>query len=264
HAWAYREISLLLERPPGRESYPGDIFYLHSRMIERAAKLNKEGGQGSMTFFPIIEILEGDLTGYISTNLVSMTDGQIYLSTPLFGEGFKPPIEVGLSVSRIGSKVQWPALKKLSKSLRLDYIQYREVLRTSRLKAGGTSEEAGEQKKGGEVLSEILKQDRDQPAPMLKEIIIFYGLSKKLFQELDVPQIKRMESEIYEFAQEHYADTLKKIAETRELDEESEAQLDKLIGDYLKILAQAQKAVEEETAKEELAKEEAAVAESKE
>lgn len=128
HAWVYRQISLLLERAPGREAYPGDIFYLHSQLMERAGYLKPELGGGSMTFFPIVEILQGDVTGYIPTNLISMTDGQIYFSTPLFNRGFKPAIDFGLSVSRIGNRAQWPAMKELSKSLRLEYLQYRELL----------------------------------------------------------------------------------------------------------------------------------------
>jgi len=141
HAWAYREISLLLGRAPGRDSYPGDIFYLHSKMIERACFLNEEGGGGSITFFPIVETLEGDLTGYVQSNLVSMTDGQVYVSAPLFGEGQKPAVDLGLSVSRVGSKVQWKAIKKLSGPLRLEFLQYRETMRVSRLKTSGQSEE---------------------------------------------------------------------------------------------------------------------------
>ncbi len=261
HAWAYREISLLLDRPPGRESYPGDIFYLHSRMIERAAKLSKEKGGGSMTFFPVIEILEGDLTGYVSTNLVSMTDGQIYLSTPLFGEGFKPAIDLGLSVSRIGSKVQWPALKKYSQSLRIDYIQYREQLRVSRLKAGGTSDEAGDQKKSGDILTELLKQDRDVPMSVIKEIIIFYGYHKKYLMELDMNQVKKLQENIFAYAQEHYPDLLKEIKETKKVSDEGEQELDKLYAGYMKILQDEQKIIEQEALKKEQAEMEAEAAE---
>ncbi|MDD5421829.1 MAG: F0F1 ATP synthase subunit alpha [Candidatus Omnitrophota bacterium] len=237
HAWAYREISLLLGRPPGRESYPGDIFYLHSRMIERAAKLSKELGGGSMTFFPIVELLEGDLTGYVSTNLVSMTDGQIYLSAPLFGEGFRPAIDAGLSVSRIGNKVQWPAMKAVSKSLRLEYLQYRELLRVSRLKAGGQkSEEGMDQMKGGELISEFLKQDKDDPVPMVKEILLFYGLGKKYFHQLSIKQVKRLEKEILAFANEKYPDIIKELSTTKKLTTEIEEKIGELYAEYVKIL----------------------------
>jgi len=237
HAWAYREISLLLDRPPGRESYPGDVFYLHSRMIERAAKLSNELGGGSMTFFPIVEVLEGDLTGYISTNLVSMTDGQVYLSTPLFSEGFRPAVDVGLSVSRIGTKVMWKALKKLSAALRLDYLQYRELLKISRLKAtGAQSEESVEQMKGGEILSELLKQDKDSPQPMEEQVIVFYGLAKKLIYDLDMEQIGKFKNDIYPFAREHYPDLIKELREKKDLTEEIETKIRKLYEEYLSLV----------------------------
>ncbi|MFH1790839.1 MAG: F0F1 ATP synthase subunit alpha, partial [Candidatus Omnitrophota bacterium] len=234
HAWSYREISLLLGRPPGREAYPGDVFYLHSKMIERAAKMSKELGGGSMTFFPIVEILEGDLTGYISTNLVSMTDGQIYLSTPLFAEGFRPAIDIGLSVSRIGTKVMWNALKKLSKSLRLEYIQYREMLRLSRLKAGGQqSDSAAEQMKGGEILSVLLKQDKDSPVPMDEEVIVFYGLAKKHAYDLTNDQIPKYMAEIYGYVKKTAPELIKELNETRELTDAMEKKLDQIFKQYV-------------------------------
>jgi len=241
HAWAYRELSLLLGRPPGRESYPGDVFYLHSRMIERAAQLSDELGGGSMTFFPIIELLEGDFAGYVPTNLVSMTDGQIYLSTPLFGEGFKPAIDIGLSVSRIGSKVQWPAMKKLAKSLRLEYLQYRELLMVSRLKAGGAkTEEGANEMKGGELLAKLLTQERDKPFDMAQEVILFYGLSKKLIYELDDKRIMRLKGEIGKFAVEKYPDLVKKISEEKDLTEDIVKKLDEFYKEYTDILHKEQ------------------------
>jgi len=237
HAWAYREISLLLERPPGRESYPGDIFYLHSRMIERAAKFDEAHGGGSMTFFPIVEILEGDLTGYISTNLVSMTDGQIMLSSPLFGEGFKPAVDCGLSVSRIGNKCMWKALKKLSASLRLDYLQYRELLRVSRLKAGGSkTDEAADTMKGGEFLSELLKQDKDSPLNMVEEILIFYGLAKKTIYSLEKKQLPKYQMTIFNYAKEHYPELVQEMARTKDLTPEIEKGIDKLMSEFVGML----------------------------
>ena len=181
HAWAYREISLLLERAPGRDSYPGDIFYLHSKLVERAAFMCEKYGGGSMTHLPIVETLEGDLTGYVQSNLVSMTDGQIMVSAPLFGEGQKPAVDLGLSVSRVGSKVQWPIIKKLSGPLRLEYLQYREILRVSRLKTSGGSDESENQMKSGEILTELLKQGPDAPVPMEALAIILYAYNKKVF-----------------------------------------------------------------------------------
>lgn len=248
HAWAYREMSLLLERPPGRESYPGDVFYLHSQMIERAAQLSKEKGGGSMSFFPIIELLEGDLTGYISTNLVSMTDGQIYLSAPLFGEGFRPAIDLGLSVSRIGSKVQWSAIKKLSKSLRLEYLQYRDLLKISRLKTSGQrTEESVEQMKGGEILSILLTQHRDVPVPMVEQVILFYGLAKKILYNLDKEDVEIVKNEIYKFACDKYPKLVEEIETKKDLTEEIEKELDNLYDDFIKsVIEKAQRVTEEE------------------
>ncbi len=183
HAWIYRQISLLLERPPGREAYPGDIFYLHSQIMERAGRLNAQRGGGTMTFLPIVETLQGDITGYIQSNLVSMTDGQIYLSGDLFREGFKPAIDIGLSVSRIGSKVQPPALKLVSKGLRLDYLQYREFLRLMRLRTR-LAEEAKEKMRRGEALTFLFLQPANQPVSLLEEIIMFYAFYKKVLEIL--------------------------------------------------------------------------------
>ncbi len=234
HAWSYREISLLLGRPPGRDSYPGDIFYLHSKMIERAAYMDKAHGNGSITFFPIVEILEGDLTGYISSNLVSMTDGQIYLSTPLFGEGQKPAVDLGLSVSRVGSKVQWKAIKKLSGSLRLEYVQYKELMRISKLKTSGQSEEAQQQLKGGEILSEILKQDKDSPMPLAAQVMILYALKKKLLYELTIPEVKEFQLSILDYAQKADPDFVAMLKEKRDLTEEIESRMTAILAQYVK------------------------------
>jgi len=234
HAWAYREISLLLGRPPGRDSYPGDIFYLHSKMIERAAFMDKERGGGSMTFFPIVELLEGDLTGYISSNLVSMTDGQIYMSTPLFGEGQKPAVDTGLSVSRVGSKVQWPIIKKLSGSLRLEYIQYKELMRISKFKSSGQSEEQQKQLKGGEILGELLKQDKDSPVPLEAQSIIFYAINKKVLYELTIDEVKTFQLEIFDFTTKHNPNLLKILRERRKMDDEIQKGMDEVLEKYIK------------------------------
>lgn len=247
HAWAYREISLILGRPPGRESYPGDIFYLHSRMIERAAKLNKQRGGGSMTFFPIIELLEGDLTGYISSNLVSMTDGQIYLSTAAFNEGFKPAIGIGLSVSRIGNKVQWPAIKKLSKTLRLEYVRYEELQRLSRLKSSGQSEEAERQLNEGKILYELLKQEKDTPVPSEAEVLIFLANNKQLLDDLEISELEKFKTGIYPHALEHIPEVVKKLKETRDFDEHMEEEMTEAIKEYVKrIMDERLEEVEEE------------------
>ncbi|MCU0666242.1 MAG: F0F1 ATP synthase subunit alpha [Candidatus Omnitrophica bacterium] len=254
HAWAYREISLILGRPPGRESYPGDVFYLHSRMIERAAKLNKEKGGGSMTFLPIVELLEGDLTGYVPSNLVSMTDGQLYLSAQLFNDAFKPAVGIGLSVSRIGSKVQWPAIKKVSKTLRLEYVRFEELQRLSRLKASGQSEETERELGKGKILYELLKQDRDKPVPMEGEVLMFLAHNKGLLEDLEMGEIAIFKEEIYDFAFKRNPEVLQKLRAKRDFDEGIEQELIFLINDYLKVLMEkrAAEGQEQEAAVQEI------------
>jgi F-type H+-transporting ATPase subunit alpha len=188
HAWVYRQMSLLLERSPGRDAYPGDIFYLHSQLVERACKLRPERGSGSMTFFPIVETVQGDVTGYIPTNIISMTDGQLYVSTPLFSEGFKPAIDIGLSVSRIGSKVQWPAMRKLAGILRLEYIQFKELEKLTRIKAG-VSEAVEKRLCKGRVVAEILKQDKDGPVPVEDQVVVLYALANRFMEHLVPAQV---------------------------------------------------------------------------
>jgi F-type H+/Na+-transporting ATPase subunit alpha len=246
HAWAYREISLILGRPPGRESYPGDVFYLHSRMIERAAKLNKARGGGSMTFLPIIELLEGDLTGYISSNLVSMTDGQIYLSAAQFNEGFKPAIGIGLSVSRIGNKVQWPAVKKVSKTLRLEFVRYEELQRLSRLKASGQSEEAERQLNEGKILYELLKQERDNPVPTPAMVLIFLAHTEQLLDDLEMNELEKFKTDLYTFALERNPPIMKKLIETRDFDDEMKKEMILIIKDYINVLISQRMEVAEE------------------
>ncbi len=234
HAWAYREISLLLERAPGRDSYPGDIFYLHSKLVERAAYLSKKRGGGSMTHFPIVETLEGDLTGYVQSNLVSMTDGQIMVSAPLFGEGQKPAVDLGLSVSRVGSKVQWPIIKKLSGPLRLEYLQYREILRVSKLKTSGSSEEAENQLRAGTVLTELLKQGPAKPVPMEALALILLAYNKKILHEMSVDEVNRFQSEILDYVRKRNPEFLKKLRETRNMDEEMMKVCEEMEREYLK------------------------------
>ncbi|MDE2028788.1 MAG: F0F1 ATP synthase subunit alpha [Candidatus Omnitrophica bacterium] len=233
HAWCYREISLLLGRPPGRDSYPGDIFYLHSKMIERACYLDQKRGGGSVTFFPIVEILEGDLTAFVPSNLVSMTDGQIYLSTTLFGEGQKPALDLGLSVSRVGSKVQWPAIKSLSGPLRLEYLQYRELLRISKLKATGHSDETLEKLKRGAILTEILRQDKDRPVPQEIQVIIFYAFNKKMMNELTIPEVRLFQDELLGYALKNAPDVLKLVREKRKLEPDVEKAITDFVNRYV-------------------------------
>jgi len=236
HAWAYREISLLLERAPGRDSYPGDIFYLHSKLVERAAYLSKECGGGSMTHFPIVETLEGDLTGYVQSNLVSMTDGQIMVSAPLFGEGQKPAVDLGLSVSRVGSKVQWPIIKKLSGPLRLEYLQYREVLRVSKLKTSGQSEEAEQQLKTGSILTELLKQGPGRPVPMEALSIILYAYNKRVLHEMTIEEVVAFQNDIFDYMVQKDPEFLKTLRQKRDMDDAMKKTLDGHLSEYLEEL----------------------------
>lgn len=204
HAWAYRQMSLLMQRAPGREAYPGDVFFLHSQLLERAANLNDAHGGGSMTFFPIVETLQGDITGYIPSNIVSITDGQIYMDADLFREGFKPSIDLGLSVSRIGSKVQKPAIKEVGKGIRLDYTQYRQMLRLTRLRTK-LSEEAEKQMKHGHALSELLKQDVASPISMAEEIVLFYAYDSGILDDLTAIEIRQFKEGFFVFFAESYS-----------------------------------------------------------
>ena len=190
HAWAYRQISLLLERAPGRDAYPGDIFYIHSQLVERAGKLRPERGGGSMTHLPIVETLQGDVAGYIPSNIISMTDGQIYYSSVLFGEGFKPAIDMGLSVSRIGSKVQWPAMKKMTGMLQLEFVRYKELEKLTRIKAG-VSGDVEKRLKKGKVLEELLKQDANSPVPMEEQVIVLFALQNGFLESVEPVDTRR-------------------------------------------------------------------------
>jgi len=236
HAWVYRQISLLLERAPGREAYPGDIFYIHSQLMERAGYLKPELGGGSMTFLPIVEILQGDLTGYIPTNLISMTDGQLYFSTSLFNKGFKPAIDFGLSVSRIGNKAQWSAMKNLSKSLRLDYLQYKELLQMTQLRTSGLSKEAEARLKRGEAINQLIIQDKNKPIAIEEQIIYLYALNKGILDKLSIQQIKRFKQEIFSFVNKFYPEYAQLIRKEKELTQDIAIKLEACLKEYLKEL----------------------------
>lgn len=233
HAWIYRQICLLLERAPGREAYPGDIFYLHSQLMERAGYLKPELGGGSMTFLPIVEILQGDVTGYIPTNIISMTDGQLYFSTSLFYKGSKPAIDFGLSVSRIGSKAQWPAMKELSKSLRLDYLQYKELLQMTQLRTTGLSKEAEARIKRGEIINQLIAQDKNKPVSLEEQIIYLYALNLGLLDSLSANQARQFKQEILAFINEHYPQYLSLIRQTKELSAEIKNKLEEVLKEYI-------------------------------
>jgi len=219
HAWAYRQISLLLERAPGRDAYPGDIFYIHSMLVERACKLNADRGSGSMTHLPIVETLQGDVAGYIPSNIVSMTDGQIYMSTTLFGEGFKPAIDMGLSVSRIGSKVQWPAIKKLTGMLQLEFVRYKELERLTRIRAGA-SPEVEERLRRGRVLEEVLKQDENRPVPAEEQTIILYSLQQGFLDDVDPEDVRSRLRSLVDRVRSQSPELVEELCRRRDLNDE--------------------------------------------
>ncbi len=237
HAWVYRQISLLLERAPGREAYPGDIFYVHSQLVERAGYLKPELGGGSMTFFPIVDILQGDVTGYIPTNLISMTDGQLYFSTTLFNKGIKPAIDFGLSVSRIGNKAQWPAMKELSKSLRLEYLQYKELVQMTQLNASGLSKEAEGKLKRGEAINQLIVQDKNMPVSMEEEIVYLHALNSGLLDSLTTEQIGRFKAQAFSFVSEQLPAFGKSVRETHDMPQEVRAKLDDVLKDFVGRIA---------------------------
>jgi len=231
HAWVYRQMSLLLERSPGRDAYPGDIFYLHSQLVERAGKLRPERGSGSMTFFPIVETVQGDVTGYIPTNIISMTDGQLYVSTPLFTEGFKPAIDIGLSVSRIGSKVQWPAMRKLAGILRLEYIQYKELEKLTRIKAG-VSEAVEKRLRKGKVVASILKQDKNAPVPIVEQIIVLFALANGYMDSLHPDQVGAYQAGVMAQIRQNKPELIEALIEKKDLTEEIKEGLDEQLTAY--------------------------------
>ncbi|MFN4174111.1 MAG: F0F1 ATP synthase subunit alpha, partial [Parachlamydiaceae bacterium] len=224
HAQAYRQLSLLLRRPPGREAYPGDIFYLHSRLLERSAKLNHENGGGSLTALPVIETQAGDVTTYIPTNVISITDGQIFLEADLFYSGIRPAINVGISVSRVGGKAQTKAMKKVAQSLRLDLVQYRELAAFSQF--GSELDESTQRLLNrGERMVEILKQDKLKPYSLEKEVVILFMGTKGILDSIPVEKVNRFEKELFHYIEEVDPELLKKIASSKDLDEDAEKRL---------------------------------------
>ena len=230
HAVSYREISLLLRRPPGREAYPGDVFYLHSRLLERACKLNKEYGGGSITALPIIETQAGDLSAYIPTNVISITDGQIFLEPDLFYKGNRPAVNAGLSVSRVGSSAQIKAMKKVAGKMRLEAAQYRELAAFAQF---GSDLDADTRKKleRGKRLYEIFKQDQYQPLAVSKQVAAYYAIINGYMDNVPVEKIREFETGLYKYADLN--DTALKLIDTKkEIDAEVEAALKQLIDDY--------------------------------
>ncbi len=234
HAWAYREVSLLLRRPPGREAYPGDIFYLHSRLLERAAKMSDEKGGGSLTALPIIETQAGDVSAYIPTNVISITDGQIYLEPNLFYSGIRPAINPGISVSRVGGNAQIKALRQVAGSLRLELAQYREL--EAFVKFGSDLDKATQaQITRGQRLMEILKQDQYSPMPVEKQIAIIFVGSEGYLDKLPVSSVMRFEKEYLEYLDNKYPDVLKTIVKEKVLSDEIKERMRKIVEEFLKI-----------------------------
>ena len=231
HADAYREMSLLLRRPPGREAYPGDVFYLHSRLLERAAKLNDKLGGGSLTALPIVETKGGDVAAYIPTNVISITDGQIFLETGLFNKGIRPAINVGLSVSRVGGAAQIKAMKQVAGNLRLDLAQYRELEAFAQF-ASDLDELSRKKLERGQRLVEILKQPAHQPLPVEKEVVIIYAGTRGYLDDIPVKAIRKFEEELYPFIETKYPQIFENIRTKKQLDEETETLLKKALEEF--------------------------------
>ena len=231
HATAYRTLSLLLKRPPGREAYPGDVFYLHSRLLERAARMSDEYGGGSLTALPIIETQAGDVSAYIPTNVISITDGQIYLETEMFNSGFRPAVNAGLSVSRVGGAAQIKAMKKIAAPIRTELAQYRELAAFSQF---GSDLDAStkEQLAQGERIKEILKQPQYQPMPVQYQVIIIYVATNKYLLDVPVTDITRFEKEFFEFLDTKYPEIPNSIAEEKQITDETDAALKKAIEEF--------------------------------
>lgn len=228
HAWAYREISLLLKRPPGREAYPGDVFYLHSRLLERSAKLSKDFGGGSLTALPIIETQAGDVSAYIPTNVISITDGQIYLESDLFYQGIRPAINIGLSVSRVGGDAQTKAMKKVAGRLRLNLAQYRELAAFAQF-GSDLDENTRKQLERGKRVTEILKQPQYEPMPFEEQVVIIYAATNGLLDDIPVEEMGEVQKTILSDLRTTNKKVLEKLRSSKELDEETEDKLKKII-----------------------------------
>ena len=233
HASAYRQMSLLLRRPPGREAYPGDVFYLHSRLLERSAKLNEKLGSGSLTALPIIETQEGDVSAYIPTNVISITDGQIYLESNLFNSGQRPAVDVGLSVSRVGGSAQIKAMKKVSGTLKLDLAQFRELEAFAKF-GSDLDKETQKQLNRGSALMELLKQKQYSPVSTEKQVALIYAGTKGYLDDIAKDRLNEFEEKFYDFLDASCSDLLSSIKASGELDEKTEKNLKTKINDFVK------------------------------
>ena len=233
HAVAYRTMSLLLRRPPGREAYPGDVFYIHSRLLERAAKLSKENGGGSLTALPIIETLAGDVTAYIPTNVISITDGQIFLESELFNTGQRPAVNAGISVSRVGGNAQIKAMKQVSGTLRLELAQYTELAAFAQFGSDLDSDSKRRLEKGKRIL-EVLKQHQYKPMDVEKQIVILYATVNDFLSDIKVKDIRKFEAEFLEYMYTHHRDVLKQVIVEKQLTNELKENIEKCIIDFKK------------------------------
>ncbi len=231
HAWAYREMSLLLRRPPGREAYPGDVFYLHSRLLERAARLNEENGGGSLTALPFIETQANDVSAYIPTNVISITDGQIYLESDLFNAGQRPALNVGISVSRVGSAAQIKAMRKVAGPLKLDLAQYRELAAFAQF-ASDLDKATRDQLTRGEKVSEVLKQPQFQPLAVEQQVAILWVVTNGFLDDVPTPRVREFETQFYRFLESERPEVLTSIAEKKALEDDIVAGLKKATEDF--------------------------------
>jgi len=232
HAQAYREISLLLRRPPGREAFPGDVFYLHSRLLERAAKLNDKLGAGSLTALPVIETQAGDVSAYIPTNVISITDGQIYLEADLFNSGIRPAINVGLSVSRVGGNAQIKAVRQVAGSLRLDLAQYRELAAFAQFGSDQLDKATQAQLARGQRLTELLKQGQFSPLPVEEQVLSIFAGTSGLLDDIAVADIQRFEKDLINFMRTRYGALLVQIAQKKQITDEARLELKRAIGEF--------------------------------
>ena len=234
HAWAYRQMSLLLRRPPGREAYPGDVFYLHSRLLERAAKLDDEHGGGSLTALPIIETQGNDVSAYIPTNVISITDGQIYLETDLFNAGTRPAINVGLSVSRVGGSAQARAMRRVAGRLRLSLAQFRELVTFAQFGTADLDAATRSQLERGQRISEILKQPQYEPVTLEKQVAVLYAVINGHLDGVPIERVAEWEREFHRYMEASHPEVLRSIADTKDLPEELESSLKNAIDEYNK------------------------------
>ena len=232
HAWAYRQMSLLLRRPPGREAYPGDVFYLHSRLLERAAKLDDANGGGSITALPIIETLAGDVSAYVPTNVISITDGQIYLEPELFNSGIRPAVNAGLSVSRVGSAAQTRAIRGVAGSLRLDLAQYAELQTFAQFGTADLDAATRQQLERGQRATEILKQDQNAPLAMELQAVILYALANGYLDDVEIEKVRAFEAALMSYLESNQRDLLSGIAEARDIAGDNEEALKTAINDF--------------------------------